>query len=211
MTSTFTVCPPSRTDLDHDPGRRCAVLQEPVLTAPEPQHPLGPTVRPIAGPHEVESFNAFPYPLNDEITRDLATGRRRPEWLWVALHRGRVVARAVLWSRPCGERPLLLDVFDAAAGHEAAARALLRTGLDTLVPPGAKPPQYLRMFPGDWREDHELRPRVESLAAVIEGPGRAPSPSWSGCARSVTGARPWRRRTAGCPSGRWPDAGNRSG
>jgi RimJ/RimL family protein N-acetyltransferase len=30
------------------------------------------------------------------------------------------------------------------------------------------------MLPGDWREDHELRPRVESLAAVVEGQGAKP-------------------------------------
>ncbi|WP_328471816.1 hypothetical protein OHA21_08205 [Actinoplanes sp. NBC_00393] len=38
--------------------------------------------------------------LNDQIQGDLTAGRRRPEWLWVALRGGRVTTRAGWWSRP---------------------------------------------------------------------------------------------------------------
>ena len=52
------------------------------------------TVRPITGPDELGLFNSLPYVLNDEVGSDLAAGRRRPEWLWLALRGDRVVARA---------------------------------------------------------------------------------------------------------------------
>jgi hypothetical protein len=61
------------------------------------QHDL--TLRPITGPEELDLFNSFPYVLNDEVDGDLAAGRRRPEWLWLALRDDRLVARAGWWSR----------------------------------------------------------------------------------------------------------------
>lgn len=70
------------------------------------------TLRPITGPDELDLFNRLPYVLNDEVGGDLATGRRRPEWLWFALRGDRVVARAGWWSRPGDQRPLLMDIFD---------------------------------------------------------------------------------------------------
>jgi hypothetical protein len=62
------------------------------------------TLRPITGPDELDLFNRLPYVLNDEVENDLAAGRRRPEWLWLALRDDRVVARARAgwWSRPRG-------------------------------------------------------------------------------------------------------------
>jgi hypothetical protein len=70
------------------------------------------TLRPITGPDELDLFNSFPYVLNDQIQDDLTAGRRRPEWLWVALRGDRVTARAGWWSRPGDAQPLLMDVFD---------------------------------------------------------------------------------------------------
>ena len=43
------------------------------------------TLRPITGPDELDLFNRLPYVLNDEVGGDLAAGRRRPRWLWLAL------------------------------------------------------------------------------------------------------------------------------
>jgi hypothetical protein len=67
------------------------------------QHDL--TLRPITGPDELDLFNSLPYVLNDEVGGDLAAGRRRPEWLWLALRGERVVARAGWWSRAGGPAP----------------------------------------------------------------------------------------------------------
>ena len=53
-------------------------------------------MRPIAGPEEVERFNELPYVLNEEFGGDVGEGRRRPEWMWMALrgvmaaHRDRI-------------------------------------------------------------------------------------------------------------------------
>ena len=70
------------------------------------QHDL--TLRPVTGPDELDLFNSLPYVLNDEVGSDLATGRRRPEWLWLALRGDRVVARAGWWSRPGDQHPRLM-------------------------------------------------------------------------------------------------------
>jgi hypothetical protein len=42
------------------------------------------TVRPLAGRDELGLFTPLPYVLNEELTGDLADGRRRPEWMWAA-------------------------------------------------------------------------------------------------------------------------------
>ena len=51
------------------------------------------TIRSITGPEEVELFCRLSYVLDGELAEDLAAGRRRPEWMWVALHGDRLTAR----------------------------------------------------------------------------------------------------------------------
>lgn len=58
------------------------------------------TLRPVNGPEELELFSRLPYVLNEELADDLTLGRRRPEWMWVALRGDRLLARAAWWSRP---------------------------------------------------------------------------------------------------------------
>src|SRR5215469_3838662 len=70
------------------------------------------TIRPITGPGELELFTTLPYRLNEELADDLKLGRRQPEWLWMALRDGHLVARAAWWARPGAERPHLLDILD---------------------------------------------------------------------------------------------------
>ncbi|SER03973.1 GNAT family N-acetyltransferase [Actinokineospora terrae] len=125
-------------------------------------------LRPLSGPEELHLFTAFPYVLNDEIPRDLDSGRRRPEWLWVALRGERVVARAGWWSWPGSEHPVLMDVFD---GDSEDGVRLLETALATLVPAGTKPPEYGRFLTPDWRDDPETRRGVEDRMAVLERVG----------------------------------------
>ena len=43
------------------------------------------TMRPITGREELDLFGRLSYVLNGELADDLAAGRRRPEWMWVAL------------------------------------------------------------------------------------------------------------------------------
>jgi RimJ/RimL family protein N-acetyltransferase len=104
-------------------------------------------LRPISGPDELNLFNQFRYVLNSEVGDDLAAGRRRPEWLWVALRGDRVVARAGWWSRPGDEQPLL---------------QLLNAALP------APPPEYRRFLPPDWRDHPEA---VENVMATLERTG----------------------------------------
>jgi RimJ/RimL family protein N-acetyltransferase len=122
-------------------------------------------VRPITGPDETDLFNRLPHVLddcvlNDEVAGDLAAGRRRPAWLWVALREDRLVARAGWWARAGDEHPLLMDIFDVDGDEEgatAAGRALLSEALPRMSPPGAAPPEFVRFLPaegpftGPWR------------------------------------------------------------
>jgi RimJ/RimL family protein N-acetyltransferase len=114
-------------------------------------------VRPITGPGEIDLFNFLPYVLNDQVATDLAEGRRRTPWLWVALRDDRVVARAGWWALAGDEHPYLMDIFDVD-GPPADGLALLSAALPAMTAPGASaPPDFLRFVPaegpftGPWR------------------------------------------------------------
>lgn len=134
------------------------------------------TVRAITGREELGLFSQLPYVLNEELADDLALGRRRPEWMWVALRGDRLVARAAWWSRPGSDSPHLLDILDiddAATPHartDIGAR-LLRTAMAATLPGGSLPPEYSRFVPPDWREDPSSRRAVESRMAALERTG----------------------------------------
>jgi hypothetical protein len=51
-------------------------------------------IRSITGAGELDLFCALDYVFNDELADDLASGRRRPAWMWVALRGEHLVARA---------------------------------------------------------------------------------------------------------------------
>jgi len=132
------------------------------------QHDL--TLRPITGPDELDLFNSLPYVLNDEIGGDLAAGRRRPEWLWLALRGDRVVARAGWWSRAGDQHPLLMDIFDIDGDADDGVR-LLKTALPAVVPAGATPPEYGRFLPADWRDHQHARQAVDDRMGALERVG----------------------------------------
>jgi len=128
------------------------------------------TLRPITGPDELDLFNSLPYVLNDEVYGDVAAGRRRPEWLWLALRGDRVVARAGWWSRAGDQRPLLMDIFDIDGDIDDGVR-LLKTALPAVVPVGATPPQYGRFLPADWRDHQQTRQAVgDRMGALANVP-----------------------------------------
>ena len=130
---------------------------------------LNLTMRPISGPDELDLFNTLPYLLNQEVAGDLASGRRRPEWLWLALRGDRVVARAGWWSPPGDQHPLLMDIFDFNSDGDAddIGVQLLNTALAAVVPAGATPPEYGRFLPPDWRDRQDTRQAVEDRMGAL--------------------------------------------
>jgi RimJ/RimL family protein N-acetyltransferase len=128
------------------------------------------TLRPITGPDELGLFNSLPYVLNEEVGDDLAVGRRRPEWLWLALRGDRVVARAGWWSRAQDQDPLLMDIFDVDGDAGDGVR-LLKTALPAVVPAGAAPPEYARFLPPDWRDHQDTRQAVGDRMGALERVG----------------------------------------
>ncbi|MGA5321594.1 GNAT family N-acetyltransferase [Streptomyces seoulensis] len=132
-------------------------------------------LRPIDGPEELDLFSRLPYLLNEELADDLAVGRRRPEWLWVALRGDRLLARAAWWTRAGGDSPLILDILDidddARSDHRDIGVRLLRTAMAATLPNGSRPPEYSRFVPPDWRENTVTRKAVEDRMTVLERTG----------------------------------------
>ena len=60
------------------------------------QHDI--TIRSLSGSEELDLFCALTYTLDDELADDLARGRRRPQWMWVALRGGLLAGRAAWWG-----------------------------------------------------------------------------------------------------------------
>ncbi|MFJ6888698.1 GNAT family N-acetyltransferase [Streptomyces californicus] len=90
-------------------------------------------------------------------------GEYRPDWTWVALRDGTVVARAAWWAAPDDTAPVALDWFDFADGEEEAGAELLRRSplraeFSLLVPPG-------------WREMPEVRAAAEARIGAARAAG----------------------------------------
>ncbi|MEV6654467.1 GNAT family N-acetyltransferase [Streptomyces sp. NPDC051219] len=134
------------------------------------------TVRPLAGPEELGLFLGLSYVLDHELAEDLEMGRRRPEWMWVALREGRVLARLAWWTTTDGGSPLALDFFDLDDTLDDPERTdigllLLKTATAEVVPAGATPPEYGRFVPAGWREDPADTRVVEGRMNVLERSG----------------------------------------
>jgi RimJ/RimL family protein N-acetyltransferase len=131
-------------------------------------------MRPITGREELDLFSRLPYTLNEELADDLDTGRRRPQWMWVALRGDRLVARVAWWGRPDEDAPSFLDVFDIDGadpdGVDIGVR-LLRTAMPQTLRAGTTPPEYVRFIPHDWREDAISQRVVQNRMAALEQVG----------------------------------------
>jgi RimJ/RimL family protein N-acetyltransferase len=128
-------------------------------------------VRPISGRDELDLFSRLPYVLDEELGDDLAAGRRRPRWMWVALRGDHLLARAAWWGRAGDDTPFLLDVFDVDDGCVDVGERLLRTAMADVVPAGTRPPEYVRDVPPDWREHATVRRGVEDRMAALARTG----------------------------------------
>ena len=135
-------------------------------------------MRPITGREELDLFCRLSYFLDGELEDDLAAGRRRPEWMWVALHGDRLVARAAWWGREKDSGPLLLDIFDIDDDDDGDDSSridigvwLLETAITDVVSADARPPDYSRFIPPDWRDNDKDRRIVEDRVAALEQVG----------------------------------------
>jgi hypothetical protein len=135
------------------------------------------TMRPISGREELDLFCRFPYVLNDELLDDLDAGRRRPEFLWVALREGHPVARVGWWARQRDGAPLLLDIFDfdddSPDGIDTGVR-LLETAIAATIPDRTKMPQFLRFLDPGWHDDPQSEDAVLARMAALERVGARP-------------------------------------
>jgi RimJ/RimL family protein N-acetyltransferase len=127
-------------------------------------------IRPLAAGEE-DLFESLPDPglvgfaaFGDTYTDMAAAGQYRPEWTWVALRDGVVVARAAWWAGPKDDKPLALDWFDFT--DQDAAVQLLRT-----VPLHA---EYSLMLPTGWREDPAVRQQAQSRIDAAMTAGLSP-------------------------------------
>ncbi|MGA6162677.1 GNAT family N-acetyltransferase [Amycolatopsis magusensis] len=118
-------------------------------------------------PGEEPLFEALPDPglvgfaaFGQSYTALAAKGDYRPEWTWVALRGGTVVARAAWFAGPDDEKPLALDWFDFTDAD--AAVELLRT-----APLHA---EYSLLLPVGWRDDPAVtaaaNARIEAAVAA---------------------------------------------
>jgi hypothetical protein len=125
-------------------------------------------IRSITGAEELGLFCALDYLFNDELADDLASGRRRPAWMWVALRGEHLVARAAWWGSADDAAPSLLDILDVADDPDRidVGVRLLTAALSEIVPAGARPPEYSRFIPPDWRQHASSRRAVEDRMAI---------------------------------------------
>ena len=135
-----------------------------------------PTLRPLVGLEELARFCQLDYVLNDELEDDLKAGRRRPDWMWMALEDDRVLARLAWWTATTGAEPHLLDVFDfderlaGQQGIEVGAR-LFEVAIAATLSGVARPPDYSRFIPSDWRATAAARCSVEDRMSALERTG----------------------------------------
>ena len=137
---------------------------------------------------ELDLFNRYPTPPTSGVgargrsfDEFVAAGDYRPEWTWVALRGGEVVARAAFWAPPGFAHPFSLDWFDPGAGPDRVevGAALLRAAYsrvataDYVAPPhpeGGRPDYHL-FLPADWRERPDARADALDRISAAEQAG----------------------------------------
>ncbi|WP_433221870.1 GNAT family N-acetyltransferase [Microtetraspora malaysiensis] len=134
------------------------------------------TMRPITGREELDLFTQLSYKFDHELADDLDAGRRRPEWMWMALRGDRLLARLAWWSRGAGEPPFMLDIFDLDDTLPESERLdlgaqLVETATAAVLPPDTPRTEYSRFVPPAWRDDETARRAVEGRMTALERTG----------------------------------------
>lgn len=91
-------------------------------------------------------------------------GQYRPQWTWVALCDGQVVARAAWWGGPEDTAPQTLDWFDftdAEAGEALLRESPLRA-------------EYCLLLPAGWRDVPDVRAAARARIDVVRRTGMEP-------------------------------------
>ncbi|MFG2103134.1 GNAT family N-acetyltransferase [Micromonospora echinaurantiaca] len=127
-------------------------------------------IRPLTAGEEA-LFDSLPHTtlvgraaFGENYTDMAADSQYRPEWSWIALRDGVVVARAAWWGGPDDESPMALDWFDFT--DRAAAVELLRT-----APLRA---EYSLSLPPGWRDDPAVRAEAQARIDAVVAAGLSP-------------------------------------
>ncbi|NBE50835.1 GNAT family N-acetyltransferase [Streptomyces boluensis] len=91
-------------------------------------------------------------------------GGYRPDWTYVALRDGKVVARAAWWGAPEDTEPRNINWLDFADGELEAGVTLLREAPFDV--------DYELVLPPDWRERPEAKAAAEARIAAAEKAGK---------------------------------------
>ena len=133
-------------------------------------------VRPI-GTDEVELFTSFadasPLGLKPPLAMYLDGLHKwyRPEWSWVALRDGEVVARVAFSGPPDAKLPLAMGSLEIGTRPDRVETglALVKAAYASMTGGGAGEggrPEYRQFLPVDWREHAGMRAAVEDRRTV---------------------------------------------
>jgi ribosomal protein S18 acetylase RimI-like enzyme len=136
-----------------------------------------PLIRPI-GPDEVDLFTSFAdaSPLGIKPPREMyLDGFRRwyrPEWSWVALRGGEVIARVAFTGSPDADRPEVMGSLEIGTRPDRieTGTLLARTAYAAMSGPGERP-RYHQFLPVDWHERADCRAAVEDRLTVARNVG----------------------------------------
>jgi ribosomal protein S18 acetylase RimI-like enzyme len=135
-----------------------------------------PVIRPI-GPDEVDLFTSFadasPLGLKPPLAMYLDGLHQwyRPEWSWVALRDGQVVARVAFSGPPEAALPLVMGSLEIGTRPDRVETglALLRTAYAAMTGGGTGEggrPEYRQFLPVDWHQHAGMRAAVADRRTV---------------------------------------------
>lgn len=120
---------------------------------------------------ETHLFESLPDPglvglaaFGDTYAAMAAKGEYRPDWTWIAVRDGVVVARAAWWAGPKDDEPKALDWFDFT-DFDAAVELLRTAPLRS---------EYLLKLPPDWQDVPAVREAAESRVKAATAAGMEP-------------------------------------
>jgi RimJ/RimL family protein N-acetyltransferase len=137
------------------------------------------TFRPL-GEDDLDVFSALPgasgsrHPLMDrDYLETVAQRHYRPEWSWVAVRDGRVLARAAWWGFPDADHPIALDWFDLGPDrdHVKVGAQLLEAAHEHIGTAEGRWPDYHLFLPPRWREQEGLRSGIAERMQAAESAG----------------------------------------